>query len=110
MTARSLRQRPFYVTNEAELKTWVFSVGPDGVLSEPRLFAEEGGEGVAVDEQGNVYIAAGQIKVFDPSGRPIETLDVPQRPTCLVFGGKDRRTLFITARSGLYAHRPSRFR
>ncbi len=94
--------RPSYVTNEAELKTWVFKVGPDGALSEPRLFAHEGGESAAVDGQGNVYVAAGQILVFDPSGERIDTIEVPQRPICLVFGGKDRNTLFITARSSLY--------
>lgn len=49
---------PDYVTNEAELKTWRFNVGPDGTLSEPKLFATEGGESVAVDDRGNVYIAA----------------------------------------------------
>ena len=100
--------QPFYVTNEAELKTWAFSVGPDGTLAEPRLFAREGGENVAVDARGNVYIAAGQIFVFDPSGQHIDTLEVPQRPTSLVFGGRDRRTLFITARSSLYSV-PTRF-
>jgi sugar lactone lactonase YvrE len=32
----------------------------------------------------------------------IGTSEVPQRPTRLVFGGKDRHTLFITARLSLY--------
>ncbi len=95
--------RPFYVTNELELKTWSFDVGPDGTLSNPTLFAQEGGESVTADERGNVYIAAGQVFVFDPSGRRMETLNVPQRPICLVFGGKDRKTLFITTRSSLYS-------
>jgi sugar lactone lactonase YvrE len=95
--------RPFYVTNEAELKTWAFTVGPDGTLSDPKLFVEEGGEAVTVDDQGNVYLAAGQILVFDPSGKRIDTIEVLQRPTCLVFGGRDRKTLFITARSSLYS-------
>jgi sugar lactone lactonase YvrE len=95
--------RPFYVTNEAELKTWVFKAGEDGTLSDPKLFANEGGEGVTADDQGNVYIAAGQILVFDPSGKQIDTIEVPQRPTCLVFGAQDRKTLFITARSSLYS-------
>jgi sugar lactone lactonase YvrE len=98
--------RPFYVTNELELKTWSFTVGPDGTLSDPKLFAEEGGECVTTDQQGDVYIASGRIRVFDSAGKPIDTIDVPQRPTCLVFGGKDRKTLFITARSSLYSVRP----
>jgi len=95
--------QPFYVTNEAELKTWSFKTGEDGTLSDPKLFVNEGGECVAADDHGNVYIAAGQIHVFDPSGKRIDTIEVPQRPTSLVFAGPDRKTLFITARSSLYS-------
>ena len=101
--APAVAGRPFYVTNEVELKTWSFNVGEDGTLSEPKLFVNEGGECVTTDDQGNVYIAAGQILVFDPAGKRIDTIEVPQRPTCLVFGGQDRKTLFITARSSLYS-------
>ncbi len=101
--APAVPKRRFYVSNEAELKTWSFAVGPDGTLSDPKLFAQEGGEGITVDERGNVYIAAGQIRVFDPGGRQIDTIKVPRRPTSLVFGGADGKTLFITARSGLYS-------
>ncbi len=97
--------RPFYVTNEAELKTWCFKAGEDGTLSDPKLFVNEGGECVTADDQGNVYIAVGQIMVFDSSGRRIDTIEVPQRPTCLVFASPDRKTLFITARSSLYSVR-----
>ena len=102
-TASAMAGQTFYVTNEAELKTWAFKVGADGTLAEPRLFVQEGGENVAVDARGNVYIAAGQILVFDPSGKHIDTIEIPQRPTSLVFGGRDHRTLFITARSSLYS-------
>jgi sugar lactone lactonase YvrE len=100
--APAVADKPFYVTNEAELKTWAFTVESDGTLVEPRLFAQEGGQNVAVDARGNVYIAAGQIFVFDPSGKHVDTIKIPQRPICLVFGGRDRRTLFIMARSSLY--------
>jgi sugar lactone lactonase YvrE len=78
-------------------------VGEDGTLSDPKLFANEGGECVTTDDRGNVYIAAGQIRVFDPAGKQLDTIEVPQRPTSLVFGGPDRKTLFITARSSLYS-------
>ncbi len=101
--APAVAEQTFYVTNEVELKTWAFKVGEDGTLSDPKLFANEGGECVATDDQGNVYIAAGQIRIFDPAGKPIATIEVPQRPTSLVFGNPDRKTLFITARSSLYS-------
>ena len=95
----------FYVTNEADLKTFAFTVEPDGTMSDGKLFAEEGGENVAIDDQGNVYLTAGQILVFDSSGKQIDTIRIPQRPISIVFGGKDRKTLFITARSSLYSVR-----
>jgi sugar lactone lactonase YvrE len=97
--------RPFYVTDEAELTTWAADVKLDGSLENLRLFAEQGGEGVAVDSRGNVFIAAGQVYVYNPAGRPIATVEVPERPLQLVFGGQDRRTLFIPARTSLYSVR-----
>jgi sugar lactone lactonase YvrE len=78
-------------------------VGPDGNVTGLKLFTERGGESVASDSQGNVYIAAGQIYVYNPSGKLIDTIDVPERPLQLVFGGKDKKTLFIPARSSLYS-------
>jgi hypothetical protein len=93
----------FYVTDEAELTTWGATLNSDGSLKDFQLFAEQGGEGVAVDSKSNVYIAAGQIHVYNSHGKLVDTIQVPDRPTQLVFGGTDRRTLFITARTSLYA-------
>ncbi len=95
----------FYVSNEHELRTWLFVVGSDGTLSDPQLFVETGGEGIAVGPNDRVYIAAGQVRVFDKNGEPAGAINVPQRPTSLAFGGADGKTLFITARSSLYALR-----
>lgn len=95
----------FYVTDEAELTTWAAETGPDGGLSHWRLFAEQGGEGIAVDARGNVYIAAGQVYVYSGGGKPLGVIEVPERPLQLVFGGKDGRTLFIPARTSLYSVR-----
>ena len=66
--APAVAGQPFYVTDESEEKTYVGIVGVDGAISNLRLFAEQGGEGVTVDEKGNVYIAAGQVFVYDPFG------------------------------------------
>src|SRR5260370_39955468 len=93
----------FYITDESEQQTYSANVDADGSITNLKLFAGLGGESVAADEHGNVYIAAGQIFVYDPSGKFIETIEVPERPTQLLFGGSDRKTLFIAARSSLYA-------
>jgi len=95
--------RPFYLADEFGQKTWVFEVSADGTLSNPQLFAEEGELDVAVDAEGNVYVAAGEIFVFNPAGELIDTIAVPERPATLVFGGPEGKTLFITARSSLYS-------
>jgi sugar lactone lactonase YvrE len=97
--------KPFYVTNESEQRTYTGTVNADGSLSGLRLFAEQGGENLAQDNQGNVYLAAGQVFVYNSSGKLIDTIPVPDRPLNLVFGGKDRRTLFILTQSSLYAVR-----
>ena len=97
--------KPFYVSDEGDLRTYSATVDEHGTLTNVRWFADQGGEGLTVDSRGNVYIAAGQIFVYDPSGRPVRTIEVPERPTALTFGGKDGKTLFITARTSLYAVR-----
>jgi sugar lactone lactonase YvrE len=94
-----------YITSESEIATYSATVAPDGSLADIKMFANQGGEGVAIDERGNVYIAAGQIYVYDPAGKLLDAIEVPERPTQLVFGGKDGKTLFIPARTGLYAIR-----
>jgi sugar lactone lactonase YvrE len=95
--------KPFYMTDENQEQTFAATVGTDGNVTGLKRFAERGGESVAADSRGNVYIAAGQIYVYNPSGELIDTIDVPERPLQLVFGGKDRKTLFIPARSALYS-------
>jgi hypothetical protein len=92
-----------YVTDESGDKTYVGTVGADGAISNLKLFAEQGGEGLTVDDQGDVYIAAGQVFVYNSSGDAIDTIEIPERPTQLLFGGSDGSTLFILARSSLYA-------
>jgi sugar lactone lactonase YvrE len=99
------QEHPFYVTNESEQRTYRAKVNTDGTLADVRLFAEQGGESLALDSAGNVYMAAGQIFVYNPAGKVIDQINVPERPLDLVFGGKDGRTLFILTQSSLYSVR-----
>lgn len=62
-----------------------------------------GGDGMAVDVRGNLYITSSAgIQVFSPAGDPLGIIEVPETPANCAFGGKDHKTLFITARRGLY--------
>ncbi|MEI6494058.1 MAG: glycosyl hydrolase family 28-related protein, partial [Verrucomicrobiota bacterium] len=96
---------PVFITLEEGGKTYSSRVDDAGNLNEFQLFAERGGEAVATDPDGNVYIAEGQIFVYSPDGKLREVITVPERPLGLVFGGKDRRTLYIPAGTSLYAVR-----
>jgi sugar lactone lactonase YvrE len=93
------------VTTENAEKTFKGTVTTTGSVADLKLFAETGGEGVAQDASGRVYVAAGQILVYSPEGKMLERIDVPERPIDLVFGGADRRTLFILTHHSLYAVR-----
>ncbi|HVU17797.1 MAG TPA: glycosyl hydrolase family 28-related protein [Candidatus Didemnitutus sp.] len=95
--------RPFYVSDEFGQTTWRFTPAADGVLTAPTRFAEQGEAGTAVDSAGNVYVCAGNVIVYDSSGRRKKVILVPERPSALAFGGKDNGTLFIAARTSLYA-------
>jgi gluconolactonase len=59
-----------------------------------------GPDGMAFDDQGNLYVAhyaGGRIDVFDPEGRPLEAIPVPgSQPTNVAFGGEGNRMLYVT--------------
>ena len=94
-----------FVTNGSENMTYSGTVGPDGTLTGLKPFANRGGESVAVDDRGQVYVANGQVFVYAPDGKPLGQIDVPDRPLQLIVGGSDRRTLFILTHHALYAAR-----
>jgi hypothetical protein len=90
------------IVSEDDEKTWGGTVGADSRML-VKLFAERGGTSVVEDQAGNVYIAGGQVYVYDRDGKAEGALDVQERPGSLCFGGKDGRTLFIAARGSIYA-------
>jgi hypothetical protein len=94
-----------YGADEYLKRTVRFNVGSNGHLTDPQIFAEKGEFSSAVDRDGNVYIADGQIYVYDPSGKEINLIETPERPSTIVFGGENNDTLFITGRNGLYSVR-----
>ncbi len=91
------------LTNASENRTYSGLVGEGGQVTDLQVVAERGGESVARDAGGNLYVANGQVFVYGPDGRLLRRLDVPERPLQLVIGGADRRTLFILTHHALYA-------
>jgi hypothetical protein len=94
-----------FVTNSSENKTYSGLVGQHGAITDLKPFANRGGESVATDGEGRVYVANGQVFVYAPDGRELGRVDIPERPLQLVFGGADKRTLFVLTHHALYAVR-----
>ncbi|MFC1561195.1 SMP-30/gluconolactonase/LRE family protein [Candidatus Latescibacterota bacterium] len=94
-----------YVAEYFKDETFVYTINADGTLSNKKLFAPEGSDGMTMDTQGNIYLTRRAISVYDSAGNKIETIEVPEHPANVCFGGKDKRTLFITASSSLYSLR-----
>ena len=90
----------------AAKKTYAFDIAKDGSLANKRLFCELGSDGMTLDNEGNVYLTGQGVTVFDKTGRQIEQIAVAEPWTAnICFGGKDRRTLFITASKSIYTIR-----
>jgi len=92
-----------YVADHGAGQTFSYRPSADGSLEDKRLFAMQGSDGMTVDELGNVYLTGQDITVYNPNGDQIGSIAVPETPANLTFGGEDGKTLFITARTSLYA-------
>ena len=86
---------PVYITDVSDQRAYKVDVQSDGAFGAETLFAEDGGQAVAQDLNGNVYLAAEQVLVYSPDGKLLGRIDVPERPIDLVFGGAGHRTLDI---------------
>ncbi len=58
---------------------------------------------MTIDDAGNVYLTGKGVTVVDKTGKLVENIPVPESWTANVcFGGKDRKTLFITASEAVF--------
>jgi gluconolactonase len=87
-----------------------YEVGADCAATNGRVFADftrEGGadaiDGVKTDQEGNVYISGPKgLRIFSPAGTELGTMVLPEHPHNFAWGDADGRTLYLTARSGIY--------
>ena len=93
-----------YVADIKAGKTYVYDIQTDGTLANKKLFTNMGSDGITIDNKGNLYITGRGVTVFNPKGEQIAHIPVKAGWTANVcFGGKDMKTLFITASEFLYS-------
>ncbi len=105
-------EKYLYVTNWDPKKKVVmrYEVNPDGTLSNKTVFfdmtgspGEEALDGMKIDQQGNLYVSGpGGLWVISPAGKHLGTIKGPKLPANMAWGDADGRTLYMTARTGLY--------
>jgi len=101
--ALSPDERTLYVGSAGQ-DLMAYPVDENGLVGDGEVFASPGGsDGLTVDCAGNLYVTAGGVQVFDPEGDQLGSITVAESPANVAFGGADRRTLYITARTGLYS-------
>ena len=103
-------EKTLYVADSEPQKVWMrYDVAADGSVSNGRAFFDVTAEkedgvpdGMKVDTQGNIYAAGpGGVWVFSPDGKHMGTIKPPETPANCNWGD-DGRSLYITARTGVY--------
>lgn len=102
-------ERVLYIDDSFRRHIRAFDVQPDGTLTNGRLFADMTSpdtgspDGMKVDREGHLYCTGpGGIWVYTPEGHLLGRILPPEQPANLAWGDSDWRTLYITARTGLY--------
>lgn len=120
-------QRTLYVVDDnitagGSRKVYAYRLNPEGSVGSRRVIHDfgtgRGGDGMTVDANGNLYIAAGRtapnlpdedtsvkggVYVFSPDGKQIDFIPVfADLVTNVAFGDPDFKTLYVTAGPGLF--------
>jgi len=93
-----------YVADPRSQKCFRYQINADGSLSNRQTAAPRFSDGLTLDKHGNLYTTSDEgVRVFSPAAKEIALIPIPETPANMTFGGSDGRTLFITARTGVYA-------
>lgn len=92
-----------YVADIRAKKTYRYEITDDHQLTNRELFCEMGSDGMTLDQEGNLYLTGKGVTVFDKTGKNLGNIPIDEKWTAnITFGGKDMKTLFITAMDSLY--------
>lgn len=109
--ALSPDEKKLYVDSTLPRKLlMVYDLRADATLSDGKVFADMTDEpgmgrpdGMKVDRNGNIFgTGPGGVVIFSPEGKHLGTIRFPEIPSNLAWGDKDGKTLYVTARTGLY--------
>jgi gluconolactonase len=120
--ALSVDEKVLYVndsSNPPDRVVRAYDVQPDGSLTNHRIFVDMNAlpagapDGCKVDANGNLWVAGlqedpagpiriGNVLVYDPAGKLLGKILLPERALNVGFGGADWKTLYITATTSVY--------
>ena len=98
-----------YVSNADEHNIRAWDVDRDGNTANERVLVakiEGAPAGIAVDAEGNLWVAAKGLAVYSPEGQRVHRIEITDVVSSLAFGEGDMKTLFLTARALVLRARP----
>lgn len=109
--AFSSDEKTLYVNNSGGKVIRRYDVNADGTVSGGQIFADLSSmsgkgitDGMKVDVEGNLWTSGpGGIHVFSPDGKALGFIKTPGEVGNLVFGGPDKKTLYIAARGDIFS-------
>lgn len=96
---------------------WAYDVAPGGTIRNGRKFAKlfltelvldrkgrsSSADGMAIDKQGNLYVATySGVQIFNSKGEFVGMINLPSFPVSLCFGDKDMKVLYIVSYTSVY--------
>jgi gluconolactonase len=97
--------RILYVTNSDDRNVVAYDLDKNGAASNERVIiphVEGIPDGIRVDENGNLYVAAGMLEIYTPEGKKLGDVHLVETPSNCAFGDADLESLYITARTAIY--------
>lgn len=97
--------RILYVSNSDERSIHAFDLDGKGAASNERVVVKgiEGvPDGLALDEKGNIYVAAKELAVYSAAGTLLKSIEIGEMPRNCEFGDDDYQSLYVTAYTAVY--------
>ena len=103
-------EKVLYVNDTTRKLIMRYEVQPDDTIANGKVFIDMNSDqaagvpdGMKVDQKGNVYCTGpGGFWIMSPEGKHLGTIKTPELPANMAFGDADAKTLYLTARTGLY--------